>query len=306
MEPSLPRPCASSNQILPRAGWMRVLLALFFWMSTIQAWAQGPWVLAVQTGNRKLDRAVYAEALKALAPHLPLWNGDGPPPNQVAEIWVAAPTDSDPGPFSLQPPNGIDWYCMAQGANPPLANEATLADLLRRPQLRLELRLWRPGMEVPETYRLNLGQNIFTHQEPEQLVGRLSQEWMKRLTTLFVANHAKETPRFFQAMLRGKRLILDGSRCEGWEFTVKDTVLRYEVPQCDRKGPPAFEACIHWFSADEFLLVESPGKSATPNRAPRLWVFKVEAPSDSAVTLKERWLGWGEGKESISTYWVAP
>jgi hypothetical protein len=161
-------------------------------------------------------------------------------------------------------------------------------------------------MGLPETYRLNLGQTIFTHQDPMLLIDRLSQEWMKRLTTLFLANRAKEPPRNFQTMLKGKRLILDGSRCEGWTFTDASTVLRYEEPLCDRKGPPALEARIHWFSSDEFLLVESPGTLVPSNRPPRLWVFKVESPSDTQVVLKERWLGWGEGKDTITTYWVAP
>jgi hypothetical protein len=72
----------------------------FLLLLITHVWAENAWVLVIQTGNRKLDKAIYAEAYKALSPHLKLWNGQEPHPDQVAEIWIAEPNTPDPTPFS--------------------------------------------------------------------------------------------------------------------------------------------------------------------------------------------------------------
>lgn len=106
----------------------------------------------------------------------------------------------------------------------------------------------------------------------------------------------------FQQALSGKRLVLKGTQCAGWEFKDPSTVLRYDEMVCSRGGEPGMKARVSWITKDQFLLIESSRESANPNCPPRVWMYRVESLSGSTVTLKEIWLGWGKYADHVESY----
>lgn len=106
----------------------------------------------------------------------------------------------------------------------------------------------------------------------------------------------------FQQALAGKRLVLKGAQCAGWEFKDASTALRYDEMVCSRGGEPSFQTRVLWITKDQFLLIESSRESANPNCPPRIWMYRVESLSASKAALKETWLGWGKGKDSLESY----
>ena len=109
----------------------------------------------------------------------------------------------------------------------------------------------------------------------------------------------------FKQALTGKRLILKGNQCSGWQFKDASTALRYDEMICSRgSGEPSFEVRVLWITQDQFLFVESSQESGNPGCPPRIWLYKVESLASSKATLREIWLGWGKGKDSIESYRV--
>lgn len=121
------------------------------------------------------------------------------------------------------------------------------------------------------------------------------------VSMLFVtcALHAATT---FQQTLSGKRLVLVGQQCAGWQFKDASTVLRFDEIACSHGGEATLQARIRWLTSDQFLLVESSKQSANAGSPPRVWHFKIAKLSADRVTFKTLWLGWGDGKDSTESY----
>ncbi len=114
----------------------------------------------------------------------------------------------------------------------------------------------------------------------------------------FSQGHAQS----FKQALTGKRLILKGTQCAGWQFKNASTALRYDEIICSRLGDPSFEVRVLWITQDQFLFIEASQESGNPGCPPRIWLYKVESLAPSKVMLRETWLGWGKGKDSVESY----
>jgi len=117
------------------------------------------------------------------------------------------------------------------------------------------------------------------------------------IAPMLVAQH-------YQGALAGKRLVLEGTQCAGWQFRPDGTVLRFDEINCTHGGEPTLQTRVRWVGSDQFLLVESSKDSGNPGCPPRVWFYKVQSIFGSKVTLKEIWLGWGQDNDSIEVYKV--
>jgi hypothetical protein len=104
--------------------------------------------------------------------------------------------------------------------------------------------------------------------------------------------------------LTGKRLVLDGAQCAGWQFKNASTVFRFDELLCSHDGQPTFQARIRWIGPDQFILIETTKEKKKPDCSPRVYLYKVVAVTTSKVDLKEIWLGWGEYKDSKESYTI--
>lgn len=127
--------------------------------------------------------------------------------------------------------------------------------------------------------------------------------WAKALSCAFVAACAGgQAPAHANGALAGSRLIEEGFTCAGWKFEVDGSAARYDEVMCKRGDWPSLKAKVRWLSADQVILVESNDAGPAPERPPRVWLFRIESESARRVQLRETWIGWGAGGDSLTTF----
>jgi hypothetical protein len=118
----------------------------------------------------------------------------------------------------------------------------------------------------------------------------------------FAACAGERTLAQTHGQLAGARLIENGAACAGWKFSIDGTAARYDEGLCKRGDRPSLMATVRWLSADQLILIESNESGPTPDRPPRVWLFKMESLSAKTVQLREIWLGWGAGGDALATF----
>jgi hypothetical protein len=101
----------------------------------------------------------------------------------------------------------------------------------------------------------------------------------------------------FQALLVGKRLIMQGCDFCGMEFVGVDTLLRYVEIAGDQ---PVSEYRVRWLSSNLFLATQK-GRNGE-GCPPRILLFRVERATKHSAMIKEYWTGWPSANDDVDRY----
>ncbi len=115
-------------------------------------------------------------------------------------------------------------------------------------------------------------------------------------TPAFVTNYSNA--------LKGKRLVLDGAICAGWEFSSngKYADWRNEADCAFTAGDYKSRWRVQWLDNDHIVLIET----EQPNEIspPRTFVYQVINIKGRKITLKSYWTGWGENGTDNEIFYI--
>lgn len=104
----------------------------------------------------------------------------------------------------------------------------------------------------------------------------------------------------FKDVFLGKKLTLNNAACAGLSFA-KDGV---EVSMYGEQGQcsPDLTLRVRWLDGKTFILIEK--DKVSTDTPPRTFLYRVKNVNGNKVVLTEIWTGWGDFKDSNSTYTV--
>lgn len=106
----------------------------------------------------------------------------------------------------------------------------------------------------------------------------------------------------FANQLKGKRLVLDGAVCAGWEFTKsgKFADWRNEADCAMTTGDYKSRWRVQWLDNDHVIFVET--QRTNEGFPPRTFVYQILNIKGNSVKAKEYWTGWGNTSTEIQTF----
>ena len=108
-------------------------------------------------------------------------------------------------------------------------------------------------------------------------------------------------PQDYQALLAGRRIVMDGARFAGFQFNQDGTALLFAEIARDNF---VCKARFRWVAPTLIYLVEN-GRTSE-NCAPRTWLLKIEKAGSNHLSIREFDSCWPSGNDLISKYTIVP
>lgn len=107
----------------------------------------------------------------------------------------------------------------------------------------------------------------------------------------------------YQSTFNGKRLVLDGATCAGWEFAKNGKTAKWRNEgDCQTSDNYATNWRVLWLDEDNLVMVET--EQTNDTSPPRNYVFQVMNVNGKKVILKDYWTGWGNSSNDIDKFTI--